>query len=89
MQPKIYNVTAAQVGSEDISQFLRSAISREFGNKEYFIANELTTDRFDPERNEMRKLRAFLVQFGNESVTLYFDITEPSKARSSTNSWGL
>jgi len=89
MEPKVYKVSAAQVGSEDISQFLRTAIAREFGNKEYFIGNETTIDRIDPQTRKMQKVRAFLVESVGTSTTIYFDITDVTAARSSNNSWGL
>ena len=36
MEPKVFKVRAEQVGSEDVSSFLRTAISREFRG-EYFL----------------------------------------------------
>lgn len=89
MEPKVYKVSAKQVGSEDVSQFLRTAIAREYGNKEYFIGNETTIDRIDPKTHQMQKIRGFLVESGGRSQTIYFDITDISLAKKSNNSWGL
>jgi len=88
MEPKVFKVRAEQVGSEDVSMFLRTAISREFKG-EYFISNETTMDRIDPATREMQKIRAFLIEANGKSQTIYFDITDLSAAKKSNNSWGL
>jgi len=89
MEPKIYKVMASQVGSEDIGQFLRTAIAREFGKREYFIATENTMDRIDPKTRQMQKIKGFLIDAGGVQTTIYFDITDVSLSKKSNNSWGL
>jgi hypothetical protein len=89
MEPQVFTVKPEQVGNEDVSQFLNKAIAREFSDGEYFIVNETTIDTIHPQTMKKRKVRAFCIEARGRTQTIYFDITEVSAARASTNSWGL
>jgi hypothetical protein len=78
MEPQIFIVKPEQVGNQDISEFLRQAISKEFDGQEYFIANEQTVDKITSYSKAPRKIRMFLVQANGKSHSLFFDITEVS-----------
>tara|TARA_R110000868_G_scaffold267971_4_gene527229 strand:- start:271 stop:537 length:267 start_codon:yes stop_codon:yes gene_type:complete len=77
--PVYYQVTQKQVGREDLTDFLRKAIAKQFDKKEYYVAKEVIETRATPYSKEPRKLRGFLI---NESNTvghaIYFDVTNIS-----------
>jgi hypothetical protein len=73
-QPVIYKVTPQQVGNEDINDFLRRALSKQFDKDNFCIVNEQTIDRF-LNGNKCR-LKAYVVEVENTSHTIYFDITD-------------
>ena len=74
--PTIYIVTQQQVGSEDLGDFLRRAIAKQFEGKEYYIAKEEIVERPTHYSPSPRKLRGYMI---NESNTIghaiWFDIT--------------
>jgi hypothetical protein len=44
-QPTIYIVRPEQVGREDLQDFLRKAVQRQFEGKEYYVAKELIEEK--------------------------------------------
>jgi hypothetical protein len=77
MQPVFFHVKPEQVGSEDLQDFLRNQISKQFSNKEYIVTKELIEEKITPYSKTPRKLRGFLI---NESDSIghsiWFDVTE-------------
>jgi hypothetical protein len=77
-QTNIFHVRPEQVGSEDISEFLRRAINKEFEGKDYYIGQELSLERvthYSP--TSKRRLRGFCIcESGKPNQTIYFDVTE-------------
>jgi hypothetical protein len=79
LQPVVYHVKPEHVGNSDLSEFLRSAISKQFDGKDFFIGNEQTIDKRTPYSDTPRKFRVFHIQVGEkETHTIYFDITDVS-----------
>jgi len=77
LQPVVYHVKPEHVGKGDLSDFLRTAISRQFEGKDFFIGNEQTIDRMTPYSEHPRKFRVFYIQVGEKEFhTIYFDITD-------------
>ncbi len=75
--PVIYHVKPEQVGKEDLSTFLRKAISKQFEGKEYYIAKELIEEKPTPYSASPRKLRGFTINENNSvGHVIYFDVTE-------------
>jgi hypothetical protein len=83
-QPTIYQVKPEQVGGQDIMQFLRQQISRNF-NGAYEIVNESTMNRIVPYSKTPRRIVSFLVEAGGQSHSIFFDTTDCSAA--STINW--
>jgi hypothetical protein len=76
-KPNIYQVKPEQVGGQEIMDFLRTQISRNFnGNCE--ILNEQTTNQLVPYSKTPRRIVSFLVEAGGEKHSLFFDTTECS-----------
>lgn len=77
--PVYYTVTKQQLGKEDLQDFLRKAIVKQFEGKEYYVAKEVIETKKTPYSEAPRKLRGFFI---NESNTaghiIYFDVTECS-----------
>jgi hypothetical protein len=76
-QPTIYQVKPEQVGGQDIMQFLRTQISRNF-NGAYEIVNEQTLNRIVPGFKTPRRIVSFLVEAGGQSHSIFFDTTDCS-----------
>jgi hypothetical protein len=75
--PTIYQVKPEQVGKEDLSTFLRRAISKQFDGKEYYIAKESIEEKPTPYSTTPRKLRIFAINENNSvGHVIYFDVTE-------------
>jgi hypothetical protein len=81
--PTIYMVRPDQVGNEDVTDFLRKSISRQFEGQDFFIANEQQQDRVTHYSVTPRKIKSFLIQnnTNNTQHALFFDITDVSFAR--------
>jgi hypothetical protein len=79
-KPVIYHVNPNQVGSEDLGDFLRKAIIRQFEGKEYYVSKELIEEKVTEYSNGIpRKLRGFVINEGNSvGHVIYFDVTECS-----------
>lgn len=77
-EPVIYHVKPEQVGKEDVGDFLRKAIAKQFADKEYFVSKELIEERVTHYSNgQPRKLRGFVINEGNAiGHAIYFDVTE-------------
>ena len=87
MEPHIYQVRRDQVGDDDISDFLRKAIARQFEGKDYYIANEQIMDRaVSYSQGKIRRIRSFLIQENttNTQHSLFFDVTDATD----TSYWG-
>ena len=75
--PPIYIVTQQQVGSEDIGDFLRRAISKQFEGKEYYVAKEEIAERPTYYSKTPRKLRGYMINENNTvGHAIWFDITD-------------
>lgn len=75
--PTIYIVTQSQVGSEDVGDFLRKAIAKQFEGKEYYVSKEEITERPTHYSQTPRKLRGFLINEGNRiGHSIWFDVTD-------------
>jgi hypothetical protein len=77
--PTIFQVKPHQVQGTDINQFLNAAIAAEFGTN-YNIVSESTLDRVVPYSKTPRKIKAYAVEAGGTTHSLYFDITEVTSA---------
>lgn len=77
--PNIYQVKPEQVGGQDIMQFLRTQISRNF-NGNYEILNEQTLNKIVPGHKTPRRIVAFLVEAGGGQHSIFFDTTDCSAA---------
>lgn len=76
-QPVIYIVKPEQVGRDDIGDFLRKAISRQFEGKEYYIAKEELVERPTHYSSTPRKLRGYMINEANSvGHAIWFDITD-------------
>jgi hypothetical protein len=75
--PNIYHVKPEQVGSEDLGDFLRKAINRQFEGRDFYISKELIEEKPTHYSTTPRKLRGFLISEGNnEGHAIWFDVTE-------------
>jgi len=83
-EPKVYQVTAEQVGGKDIMQFLRQQISNNF-NGNFEIVNEQTLNKLVSYSKTPRRIVAFLVEAGGQQHSIFFDTTDVSAA--STINW--
>lgn len=78
-KPLIYIVKPEQVGSEDIGDFLRRAIAKQFDGKEYYVAKEEITERPTYYSQTPRKLRGFMINENNTTGhAIWFDVTDVS-----------
>jgi hypothetical protein len=81
--PNIYRIKPEHLGGDDVMQFLRRAVAREFdGRGEYFIVGETTMDRPTPYSLQPRKLVCFNVEHAGDTTAVYFDISDVSTANS-------
>jgi hypothetical protein len=76
-EPTIYQVTPGQVGGQDIMQFLREQISKNF-NGAYEIVNEQTINRLVSYSKTPRRIVSFLVEAAGQQHSIFFDTTECS-----------
>jgi hypothetical protein len=77
MQPVIYIVTQEQVGSEDLGDFLRKAIVKQFEGKEYYVAKEEIVERPTHYSATPRKLRGYMINENNTvGHAIWFDVTD-------------
>jgi hypothetical protein len=83
-EPQVYQVKPEQVGGQDIMQFLRQQISKNF-NGNFEIVNEQTMNRIVPYSKTPRRIVAFLVEAGGQQHSIFFDTTDVSAA--STINW--
>jgi hypothetical protein len=82
-QPVFYHVRPEQVGNEDVGDFLRNAITKQFEGKEYYVTKELIEEKVTPYSKTPRKLRGFLVNENNSiGHAIYFDVTDVQGATS-------
>lgn len=76
-QPVFYQVTPQQLGREDLGDFLRRAIQKQFEGKEYYVSKEVIEERITPYSTTPRKLRGFLINEANSiGHAIYFDVTD-------------
>lgn len=76
-QPTIYIVRPEQVGREDLQDFLRKAVQKQFEGKEYYVAKELIEEKPTHYSQTPRKLRGFVINEGNTTGhVIYFDVTD-------------
>jgi len=78
-EPQIFQVKPEQVGGQDIMQFLRGQIARQFNNN-YEIVNESTVNRLISGFKTPRRIVAFLVEAGGGQHSIFFDTTDCSAA---------
>ena len=76
-EPVYYIVSNEQVGGDDIQEFLRRAIHKQFEGKECYIAKEEYTKRITHYSKTPRILRGFMINEGNsEGHAIWFDVTD-------------
>lgn len=77
MNPTVYHVNPNQVGKEDLQDFLRKQIQRQFDGRDYYITKELIEEKITHYSSTPRKLRGFLISEGNNTGhAIWFDVTE-------------
>lgn len=81
-KPHVYMVTKTQVGNEDVGDYLRSAISKQFEGTDYSIVTERVTDNITHySKGQIRKIKSYLIEVGNTTHNLFFDITDATTVR--------
>ena len=75
-QPNIYHVKPEQVGSEDLGDFLRKAINRQFEGRDFYISKEVIEEKITHYSTTPRKLRGFLINENGVGHAIYFDVTD-------------
>jgi hypothetical protein len=83
-EPQVYQVKPEQVGGQDVMQFLRQQISRNF-NGNFEIVNEQTLNKIVSYSKTPRRIVAFLVEAGGQQHSIFFDTTDVSA--DSTINW--
>lgn len=83
--PTIYHVRPEQVGSEDLGDFLRRAVNKQFEGKEFYISKELIEEKVTHYSTTPRKLRGFLINESGNGHSIFFDVTD---IKDSTNWMG-
>jgi len=86
-KPLIYMVTKQQVGGEDVNNYLRRALEKEFGETDYMISTETLIDTRTHYSTTPRKLKGFALLVENKRVTIYFDITDVTTIDKNSGSW--
>jgi hypothetical protein len=77
MTPTIYHVTPQQVGQEDLQDFLRRQIQKQFEGKDCYVSKELIEEKVTHYSPTPRKLRGFLINEGNNNGhAIWFDVTD-------------
>ena len=75
--PTIYIVKQEQVGSDDLGDFLRRAIAKQFEGKEYYVAKEEIVDRPTHYSKTPRRLRGYMINEANtKGHAIWFDVTD-------------
>jgi hypothetical protein len=75
--PTIFIVKQEQIGSDDVGDFLRRAISKQFEGKEYYIAKEELVEKPTHYSKTPRKLRGYMINENNTAGhAIWFDITD-------------
>ena len=75
--PTIFIVKPEQIGSSDVGEFLRNAISKQFEGKEYYVAKEEIVERPTHYSKTPRKLRGYMINEGNTvGHAIWFDVTD-------------
>ena len=75
--PVYYTVTQAQIGKENVLDFLRKAVAKQFESREYYVAREVIENRATPYSPTPRKLRGFMINEANtQGHIIYFDVTD-------------
>lgn len=82
-EPVVYQVKPEQVGGQEIMEFLRQQIARNFNNN-FEIVNEQTIDKIVSYSKTPRRIVSFLVEAGGQQHSIFFDTTECS-VKSSIN----
>ena len=77
-EPMFYHVSPEQVGREDLGDFLRKAIIKQFEGRDYYISKELIEEKITKySEGKPRKLRGFLINEANTTGhIIYFDVTD-------------
>jgi hypothetical protein len=88
-KPTIFIVKKEQVGNQDINEFLRNALSKEFGENDLMIMNEVTLDSVTHYSRTPRKLKGYSINTKGGAHTIYFDITDASSVNQDKNSWRI
>ena len=78
-EPTIYQIKPEQVGGQEVMQFLRTQIARQFNNS-YEIVNEQTLNKIVSYSKTPRRIVAFLVEAGGGTHSIFFDTTDVSAA---------
>lgn len=86
-KPTIFIVKPEQVKGQDINEFLRNAIAREFQDKDYMIASESVIESTTHYSKTPRKLKGFALTVEGVAVTIYFDITDAGTVSKNKHSW--
>jgi hypothetical protein len=77
MSDTYFIVKPEHVGSEDVGDFLRNAIHKQFADKEFYIAKEELVERPTHYSKTPRKLRGYMINEGNSvGHAIWFDITD-------------
>jgi hypothetical protein len=84
--PNTFIVEASKVGSNDVVQFLYSALAAQFNNN-FEVVNESTLDRLVPYAQGLRKIRSYGIKAGGQNHSIHFDITEVSAANVASQNW--
>ena len=75
--PVYFIVKPEQVGSEDVGDFLRRAIAKQFEGKEYYVAKEELVTRPTHYSATPRRLRGYMINENNTiGHAIWFDITD-------------
>jgi len=88
-QPLIYMVTKQQVNNQDVNEFLRNAIQKEFGDRDFMIAGEAVSESRTQYSATPRKLKSFSLTVEGRGVTIYFDITDVVTTNQDKSSWKM
>ena len=77
-KPTVYIVTPEHIAGEELNDFLRKCIAKEFAGRSYKILSESCMDRLVHYSSDIKKIASFLVEVGGEPVSIFFDITAVS-----------
>ncbi len=77
-KPTVYVITPEHVAGEELNDFLRKCIAKEFEGRGYTIQSESCMDRMVHYSTEPKKIASFLVSSGGENHSIFFDVTAVS-----------